>query len=462
VAIADPQRPRSGGRRDWWKIGLATAAVVVIAMAAVLAIIALGGEPAGASEVVLEPIASVGQDPFTNPAVPGAPSGPGPASGSRAGPIIEALNTAIGRRPATDFSGVVLPDPPGDATINVAGSAPGLYGGTNIIDVCDRDALVGFLASDQTKGDAWASVHGITREEIPGYVAGLTDVILQVDTRVTNHGYRDGSPVAVDSVLQAGTAVLIDEFGVPRVRCFCGNPLLEARSLASGEPTLTGTAWDGFALDQAVIVSPVDPVTELVLDDMISDDLLARAPGADASQAQPIGQAGGGAGESQTTTSSPPSTVATSEQTATTRPLPQVITGAGAVAASSDFPGGEFPAALAADGSDATSWFSAGGGTATYSWDLGGRAAFIDAITVVGNSAHPQFPTNFGFGAVTVTVLDGATEVSSQTFELPGTPDPDITARPGVTGTRIVLDFSGGEDPSCGGFAELVVSGSLE
>jgi hypothetical protein len=151
-----------------------------------------------------------------------------------------------------------------------------------------RDALVDFLTSDDEKADAWASVLGITRAEIPEHIAGLTDVVLQVDTRVTNHGYRDGSPVAIDSILQAGTAVLVDEYGVPRVRCYCGNPLLEPRPLTTADPTVSGTAWDGFDLARSVIISAVDPLTELILDDMVSDALLTRRLGSEATEATPV------------------------------------------------------------------------------------------------------------------------------------------------------------------------------
>jgi hypothetical protein len=40
-------------------------------------------------------------------------------------------------------------------------------------------------------------------------------VILQRDTRVTNHGFRNGRATPTQSILQAGTAVLVDEYGVP-------------------------------------------------------------------------------------------------------------------------------------------------------------------------------------------------------------------------------------------------------
>ncbi len=451
---AGPPVGPTGPGRNWWKIGLPIAVVVAI-LATTLAVIALDDDPAGASELVLEPISSVGQNPFSAPVVPGAPGGPspGPVPGE-AGAVLDAINTPIGALPPTDYSGVKLPTRPAGTAVNVAGSAPGLYGGTRLIDVCDREALVAFLTSDVAKGDAWASVQGISRAEIPDYVAGLTDVVLQVDTRVTNHGYRDGSPKAIDSVLQAGTAVLIDRYGVPRVRCYCGNPLLEARPLSTDRPSVTGTAWVGFDTNRAVIISAVDPVTELILDDVTSNELLVRKPGDSAALAQPTKGAGSSDKEATTTTTAVP--------TSTTRSAPRVITKAGSATASSVYGGNEFPASLSVDGDATTSWFSAGGGTASYSWVTDDRTAHIDTVAIVGNADHRQYPTNFGFDQVTVSVFNGDTAVYTETFDLAGTPDPNITAAPGVDGDRIVLDFSGGEDPNCGGFAELVISGTLQ
>ncbi|GAP52775.1 serine/threonine protein kinase [Streptomyces azureus] len=49
--------------------------------------------------------------------------------------------------------------------------------------------------------------------------------MLRADTGVTNHGFRAGRAAVLQAVLQAGTAVLVDDRGVPRVRCACGNPL---------------------------------------------------------------------------------------------------------------------------------------------------------------------------------------------------------------------------------------------
>ncbi len=59
------------------------------------------------------------------------------------------------------------------------------------------------------------------------YIRKLKPVTLTRDTRVTNHSFVDGRAVGFQAILQAGTAVLVDENGEPVARCRCGNPLLE-------------------------------------------------------------------------------------------------------------------------------------------------------------------------------------------------------------------------------------------
>jgi hypothetical protein len=67
-----------------------------------------------------------------------------------------------------------------------------------------------------------------TEKAVAAYIRHLRPVTLTRDTRVTNHTFVDGRAVAFQSILQAGTAVLVDKDGVPVARCRCGNPLLEA------------------------------------------------------------------------------------------------------------------------------------------------------------------------------------------------------------------------------------------
>lgn len=284
--------PASGGDDRRRVLKVAIPIIVVAAIIGIMAgVIARQSGTAGATELVLEPVASVGNDPFTAPLVPGAAGAAGPEINpdfvgdvDLVMMISDQLNPPIGATPDIDFTGVRLPNP-GEAgsagTVSISGTAPGLYGGTNVLEVCDKAQLVSFLSENADKAQAWADVQGIEPADIATYIDGLTDVILQTDTRVTNHGFSDGSAYPIDSVLQAGTAVLIDADGIPRVRCYCGNPLTEPRQLATDTPTVTGEAWPDFDLADTVVIAPgSSPVDELVLDDLSSDNFVLRTPGA--------------------------------------------------------------------------------------------------------------------------------------------------------------------------------------
>ena len=74
-----------------------------------------------------------------------------------------------------------------------------------------------------------SSSRDLPPEQVGPFLGSLTPVTLRTDTAVTNHGFRDGSATAFQSVLQAGTGVLVDAQGLPRVRCYCGNPLGEKK-----------------------------------------------------------------------------------------------------------------------------------------------------------------------------------------------------------------------------------------
>jgi len=103
----------------------------------------------------------------------------------------------------------------------------GLYGGTEE-NTCDPERLISFLIAHPKIGEAWAQVQGIEFNEIPEYIRGLEVRVLAADLAVQNHGYdvTTQSAYAIDSVLAAGTAVLVDENGDVRTRCYCGNPIV--------------------------------------------------------------------------------------------------------------------------------------------------------------------------------------------------------------------------------------------
>lgn len=142
--------------------------------------------------------------------------------------------------------------PPPASGQTVSGDQIGLYGGSTEQAVCDRDKLVNFLEQNPAQAQAWRSVTGAG--DIRDFTNGLSPVVLTRDTRVTNHGFQNGEATAFQSVLQTGTAVLVDNRGVPRVRCDSGSPLAEPQGDASQQ--FTGTGWQGWDPNSFVTVKP--------------------------------------------------------------------------------------------------------------------------------------------------------------------------------------------------------------
>ncbi|MDT9693015.1 hypothetical protein Q5762_32775 [Streptomyces sp. P9(2023)] len=217
---------------------------------------------AAAQEVFLQPVAAQGPDPFT-------------ASTSQA----TTPPTPTGTDPAD------TPAPTATArTINeITGSTPGLYGGTRSVASCDVEQQVAFLTRDRTKARAFAEAAGIPEAGLPDWLRGLTPVVLRVDTRVTNHGFRDGGATAFQSVLQAGTAVLVDPYGAPRVRCACGNPLRSPVAVQGA--THKGRPWSGFHPDRVVVIRPTTTVVNsLVIVNVVNNTWIERKTGTDGEQ----------------------------------------------------------------------------------------------------------------------------------------------------------------------------------
>ncbi|MFI0349023.1 DUF6777 domain-containing protein [Actinomadura sp. 9N407] len=128
------------------------------------------------------------------------------------------------------------------------GNAPGLYGGTRQAASCDPAKLIAFLQANPGKAKAWASVHRIGTGDISGFVGRLTPVLLRTDTLVTNHGFKGGKATRGTAVLQAGMGVLVNEYGVPVVKCNCGNPLTQPeKKISTGGAEYTGASWPGFS-----------------------------------------------------------------------------------------------------------------------------------------------------------------------------------------------------------------------
>ncbi|MFB7471550.1 DUF6777 domain-containing protein [Kitasatospora sp. NPDC056184] len=178
---------------------------------------------------------------------------------------------------ATPTGGAAATAPATAALHAVEGTSAGVYGGTMSQPSCDVERLVSMTSTGDT-GRAWASAEGIEQSALPGYLRSLTSAYLRVDTRVTSHGYKGGAAVGYQAVLAAGTAVMVDTQGVPRVRCSCGNPL-KPPTLVS-EAKYTGKAWTGFQPSTLVVLTPApQPVTAIVLVNVTTGGWFTRATG---------------------------------------------------------------------------------------------------------------------------------------------------------------------------------------
>ena len=170
---------------------------------------------------------------------------------------LEPVATA-GANPFMDSVGTDVPDvrPVANTGGRHSGTTPGLYGGTGDDSSCDRSQLTRYLSAHPDRAAGWASVLGLrdgSSSTISSYVDGLTSVVLRSDTYVTNHGWSDGSVTSWPAVLQAGTAVLVDPYGNPVTRCFCGNPLTAPQSFTT--VAYVGPRWSSFTSNSVTIIN---------------------------------------------------------------------------------------------------------------------------------------------------------------------------------------------------------------
>lgn len=186
-----------------------TAGAVVLAALGYTGFVTPGFLLGGGSEneVFLEAADDIGRDPFSA--------------------------TPLAEKPDKDLAKPKVAEPVTSAVTAAAvtGGTPGLYGGSMNIGVCNPQGIIDFLAQNPAKAMAWVNAlnadptvslsrgAALTVDNIAQYIGSLTSVVLTFDTRVTNHGFKNGVANPIQSVLQKGTAVLVDQNGVPRVKC---------------------------------------------------------------------------------------------------------------------------------------------------------------------------------------------------------------------------------------------------
>ncbi len=122
---------------------------------------------------------------------------------------------------------------------------------------CSQGRLIKILTADPDLARTWADTMGIDVDDISTYVTTLAAVTLATDVAVTNHTYSTSNAHPFQAILQAGTNVLVDAYGTPRVQCSCGNPLLEPT--IGTDPTIDGTPWPDFDPE---LIDHIEPTPE--------------------------------------------------------------------------------------------------------------------------------------------------------------------------------------------------------
>lgn len=182
------------------------------------------------------------------------------------------------------------------ALATFAGDSPALYGGSKNKKIADKEGQLDFLEANPDKAAAfcealnsdptfrWSGGTQIRPDQLRDYFFELTPMMLTRDIRVTNHGYRNGHPTPRQSVLQAGQLVLVDRYGMPRVRCECGNPLIPPKAVKK-KPTYTGKPWPGFDPTTIIVIEQTTVIIDIfVVVDINTGRPFGRPAGSDGSQ----------------------------------------------------------------------------------------------------------------------------------------------------------------------------------
>jgi hypothetical protein len=429
VAAGPAPQPTPRGSRARWII----AALLIVAIAAGVGVFVLtrpaATPPATTANkvVIYEPPDKPGSNPFTPPAtVIRASSSPTPSV--EASPIASAT-----------------PSPASSASASPSSSTPagtplpqGTFGGSGSNTVCDREKLLQYLHGDPARLRVWASVRGIDISQVDQYVRALTPATLTKDLRVTNHSFVNGDAQAYQSILPAGTAVLLDANGQVVTRCLCGNPLTGA--VPVGQAVCQGCPTSGYT-PPPILPPAVSPAA-------------AIEPNPPPVLTPPTA----------TTPTPSPSASPTPSPTPSPAAATNLATKATASASSQFSPA--YPPSRAVDGDPTTSWFSSGPNPATGTSTLTivlAQPSTVTRIEFVGNEhdADANTRTGFGYGRWTIDLIDANNNVLHTVNSVaPATSDQssDFASVAGVV--KVLFTGYQSQASNCGGLGELRVIGS--
>jgi serine/threonine protein kinase len=257
--ISEPA-PRPRVKALYLLLGLAAVALL---LAAFFIVPQLGSKPTdsaapvapGQGEIFAEPADAPGPDPFTASAVTPPTPAVTPVS-------VPSSSTGVA------------------STASLTGGTAGLYGGHVHAPNYNQSFLVSSLQSDPVKLAGFTQATQIPASvSVVDYFNGLTPLVIRETIRVTSYGWRNGKLVTYQAILQVGTVVLVDKFGVPRVRAGSGSPLAAPIAVV-GTPTYQGVVWANFDTKNVFIIAPAgQPMSTFAVYDLIGGQMFVRPAG---------------------------------------------------------------------------------------------------------------------------------------------------------------------------------------
>lgn len=266
AAVPAPVAHKGWSRMQW--IAVAAAVALVVSIGSAVGVKLFGGND-GSDAVVLMPADQTSPDGFTTSVASGNPSE------TLKQPHVRRKGSSSGTDGATPTAPVSLSD-----TTSEVGDASGMYGSPGGEGaVCDTASLVSMITRDKTRARVWSGLLGTTPDKIRPTIAAMTSLILRSDTLVMNSDYKNGKAIQYPAVLQAGTAVLVDRYGVPKVKCNCGNPLAQAPTERPSK--ISGKSWREWNGSATEVTKAKSKITSFSTTDVSTGKPARVKPGSD-------------------------------------------------------------------------------------------------------------------------------------------------------------------------------------
>lgn len=170
---------------------------------------------------------------------------------------------AVAEMPVPDWMAAATPEARNAADGNAEASfiTPPADARTTTTEIADR-------ISDSDLAAAVADAFELSSDDPRTFVSHLTPALLADDAAATEFRRANDGLEPRDLVMQAGTPVLVDAYGVPRLRVPSGTPLVPLTDDHAAPEKSADEAWEGYDASQVSDLQPADaPLSALPMVD---------------------------------------------------------------------------------------------------------------------------------------------------------------------------------------------------